>query len=43
MSILYLKYIRGITLYDISRELNYSYIHIKRLHQEAIEKYANLK
>ena len=42
-SILYLKYIRGITLYDISRELNYSYIHIKRLHQEAIEKYANLK
>ena len=41
-SILYLKYIRGINLYKVSEELNYSYKHIKRLHQEAIEKYANL-
>ena len=41
-SILYLKYIRGINLYKVSEELNYSYRHIKTLHQEAIEKYANL-
>lgn len=41
-SILYLKYIRGINLYKVSEELNYSYIHIKRMHIEAIEKYANL-
>lgn len=41
-SILYLKYIRGIKLYKVSEELNYSYRHIKTLHQEAIEKYANL-
>ena len=41
-SILYLKYIRGINLYDISRDLGYSYRHTKRVHQEAIEKYANL-
>lgn len=41
-SILYLKYIRGINLYKISEELNYSYKHVKRLHQEALEKYANL-
>lgn len=41
-SILYLKYIRGINLYKVSEELNYSYRHIKTLHQEAVEKYANL-
>lgn len=41
-SILYLKYMRGINLYKVSEELNYSYRHIKNLHQEAIEKYANL-
>ena len=41
-SILYLKYIRGINLYKVSEELNYSYQHIKRMHQEAIEKYSNL-
>lgn len=41
-SILYLKYIRGINLFKVSEELNYSYRHIKTLHQEAIEKYANL-
>ena len=41
-SILYLKYIRGINLFKVSEELNYSYRHIKNLHQEAIEKYANL-
>lgn len=41
-SILYLKYIRGINLYKVSEELNYSYRHIKNLHQEAVEKYANL-
>lgn len=41
-SILYLKYIRGINLYKVSEELAYSYKHIKRLHQEALEKYANL-
>ncbi len=41
-SILYLKYIRGINLYKVSEELNYSYKHIKRLHQEAIENYADL-
>lgn len=38
-SILYLKYIRGINLYKVSEELNYSHIHIKRLHQEALEQY----
>ena len=41
-SILYLKYIRGINLFKVSEELNYSYRQIKRLHQEAVEKYANL-
>lgn len=41
-SILYLKYIRGINLYKVSEGLNYSYIHIKRMHIEAIEKYAKL-
>lgn len=41
-SILYLKYIRGINLYKVSEELNYSYKQIKRLHQEALEKYTNL-
>ncbi len=41
-SILYLKYIRGINLYKVSEELCYCYKHIKRLHQEAVEKYANL-
>lgn len=41
-SILYLKYIRGINLYKVSEELNYSYKQIKRLHQEALEKYINL-
>lgn len=41
-SILYLKYIRGINLFKVSGELNYSYRQIKRLHQEAVEKYANL-
>lgn len=41
-SILYLKYIRGMTLYDVSRELNYSYRQIKNLHKEAVEKYINL-
>ena len=41
-SILYLKYIRGINLFKVSEELNYSYRHIKTLHQEAVEKYANL-
>ncbi len=41
-SILYLKYIRGINLYKVSEELNYSYKHIKRLHKEAIQEYAKL-
>lgn len=41
-SILYLKYIRGINLYKTSEELGYSYSHIKKLHQEAIGKYAKL-
>lgn len=41
-SILYLKYIRGINLFKVSEELNYSYRQIKRLHQEAVEKYSNL-
>lgn len=41
-SILYMKYIRGINLYKVSEELGYSYQHIKRMHKEAIEQYANL-
>lgn len=41
-SILYLKYIRGINLFKVSEELCYSYVHIKRMHQEAIEKYSKL-
>lgn len=41
-SILFLKYIRGISLYKISEQLGYSYKQIKRLHQEALEKYSNL-
>lgn len=41
-SILYLKYIRGIKLYKVADELNYSYGHARRLHQEALEKYTNL-
>lgn len=41
-SILYLKYIRGINLFKVSEELCYSYKHTKRLHQEAVEKYADL-
>lgn len=41
-SILYMKYIRGIKLYKISEELGYSYKQTKRLHQTALENYANL-
>lgn len=41
-SILYLKYIRGINLYKISEQINYSYIHVKRMHTEAIEKYSKI-
>lgn len=41
-SILYMKYIRGINLYKVSEELGYSYKQIKRLHQTALENYANL-
>ncbi len=41
-SILYMKYIRGINLYKVSEELGYSYKQIKRLHQMALENYANL-
>lgn len=41
-SILYLKYIRGITLYDISREMGYAYGYIRNANMEAIKKYADL-
>lgn len=41
-SILYLKYIRGINLFEISKELNYSYGHIKNASTEALKKYADL-
>lgn len=41
-SILYLKYIRGINLYKMSEQINYSYIHVKRVHIEAIEMYARI-
>lgn len=41
-SILYLKYIRGMTLFKISEELSYSYKHIRTKHREAIEKYSEL-
>lgn len=41
-SILYLKYIRGINLYKVSEELNYSYRYIKTLHVEALQEYARL-
>lgn len=41
-SILFMKYIRGINLYKVSEELGYSYKQIKRLHQMALENYANL-
>lgn len=41
-SILYLKYMRGMNLYIVSKELNYSYSHIKNMSKEALEKYANL-
>lgn len=41
-SIIYMKYIRGINLYKVSEELGYSYKQVKRLHQTALEKYANL-
>lgn len=41
-SILYLKYIRGINLYKVSEQINYSYSHVKKMHIEAIEMYSKV-
>lgn len=41
-SILYLKYIRGINLYKVSEQINYSYSHVKKMHIEAIEMYSKI-
>lgn len=41
-SILYLRYIRGNTLYKISGEIGYSHEHICRLHGKALKMYAEL-
>lgn len=41
-SILYLRYIRGNTLNKISEEIGYSYVHICRMHGEALKFYAEL-
>ncbi len=41
-SILYLRYIRGNTLYKISEEIGYSHEHICRLHGKALRIYAEL-
>lgn len=41
-SILYLRYIRGNTLYKISEEIGYSHEHICRLHGKALKIYSEL-
>lgn len=41
-SILYLRYIRGKTLNKISDEMGYSYVHICRMHGDALKFYSEL-
>lgn len=41
-SILYLRYIRGNTLFKVSDEMGYSYVHICRMHGDALKFYSEL-
>lgn len=41
-SILYLRYIRGNTLNKISNDMGYSYVHICRMHGDALKFYSEL-